>query len=84
MSGLDQDITLTVDFFPIIEGLERGEASDYVEIDSGLEYQYDVSNASTTEIIWTRESVELQNDGVYTLFMSGGDPTVNGSLRKDR
>ncbi len=84
MAGLDLPITLTVDFFPIIEGLERGEASGYVEIDSGLEYQYDVSNASTTENIWTRDSVELQDDGVYTLFMSGADPTVNGSLRKDR
>jgi uncharacterized protein DUF4397 len=84
MSGLDQAITLTVDFFPIIEGLPHGEASEYVEIDSGLSYQYDVSNASTTAIIWTRDDVELQNGSVYTLFMSGGDPTVNGSLRKDR
>lgn len=55
-----------------------------MEIDSGLSYQYDVSNASTTGIIWTRDEIVLQNDGIYTLFMSGGDPTVNGSLRKDR
>lgn len=84
MSGLGEPITLTVDFFPIIEGVASWEASEYVDIDSGLTYQYDVSNASTTEIIWTRDEITLQNDGIYTLFMSGGDPTVNGSLRKDR
>jgi hypothetical protein len=84
MASFDQPLTLTVDFFPIIEGVERGQASEYVEVDGGLEYQYDVSNANTTENIWSRESVELQSGSVYTLFMSGGDPTVNGSLRKDR
>ena len=84
LAGFDAPITLTVDFFPVIEGLQRGEASEYVEIDGGLEYQYDVSNANTTEYIWTRDSVELQANSVYTLFMSGGNPTVNGSLRKDR
>ena len=84
MASFDQPITLTVDFFPIIEGVERGEASEYVEIDGGLEYQYDISNANTTENIWSRESVELQSGSVYTLFMSGGDPTINGSLRQDR
>ncbi len=84
LAGLDAPITLTVDFFPILEGVQRGDASEYVEIDAGLEYQYDVSNANTTDIVWTRDSVLLQANGVYTLFMTGADPTVNGSLRKDR
>ena len=84
LAGFDSPITLTVDFFPIIEGLGRGEESEYVEIDGGIDYQYDVSNANTTGIIWTRDAVQLQANSVYTLFMSGGDPTVNGSLRKDR
>lgn len=84
MTGFVSPITLTVDFFPVIEGLERGLASEYVEVDGGLEYQYDVSNADTTENAWSRDSIELQADGIYTLFMSGGDPTINGSLRKDR
>lgn len=84
VTAFNAPITLTVDFFPVIEGLEPGEASEYVEVDGGLEYQYDVSNASTTENIWTRDSITLQANSVYTLFMSGGNPTVNGSLRKDR
>lgn len=82
--GLTAPITLTIDFFPVIEGISRGDASGYVEVDSGLAYQYDVSDSTTTTNIWTRDSIELQNDGVYTLFMSGGDSVVNGSLRRDR
>lgn len=82
--GITAPITLTVDFFPVIEGVVQSEASAYVEIDSGLAFQYDVSDTTTTTNLWTRDSIELQDNSVYTLFVSGGDPTINGSLRRDR
>ena len=84
IAGYESPITLTVDFFPVLEGYLHGEVSEYVEIDAGLEYQYDVSNADTTDVIWTRDTVSLQADSVYTLLMSGTESAVNGSLRRDR
>lgn len=84
LSAIEAPITLTVDFFPVIEAIELSLASGYVEIDGNLTFQYDVSDATTTTNIWSRDEVVLQDGGVYTLFMSGGDPTVKGSLRRDR
>lgn len=85
MSGLGAPLTLAVDFSPIVEGIALGTASSAAGVDSGLEYQLDVTNASTAATLFTRDSTTLTNGGVYTLLMTGGGTmAVNGTLRRDR
>ena len=85
VSGLEVPITLAVDYSPIIEGISLGLASSFVEVDGGLEYQFDVSNTDTGVNLFTRTGTSLQTSGVYTMFMHGGGVTVVGAtLRKDR
>jgi len=85
MSALGVPATLSVDFAPISEGVELGQAAAFTEIDSATDYQLDVTNTSTSASLLTRDSVTLQDAGIYTLFMWGGGATpVSGTLRKDR
>jgi hypothetical protein len=85
MSGLGVAATFAVDFAPLAEGIELGQASGYTEIDSGSSYQLDVSNASTSANLLSRSSVALQDAGIYTMFTwGGGATTVAATLRKDR
>ena len=85
VSGLDVPITLSVDYSPIIEGIALGAASPFVEVDGGLDYQLDISNADTGVTLFTRTGTSMQTGSVYTMFMHGGGATaVGATLRKDR
>ena len=84
MSGLGAPITLAVDFSPVAEGIALGQAAAHTEVNSGTDVELDVSNASTGVNLLSRTPVSLQDAGVYTMFMSGGNGTVGGTLRKDR
>lgn len=85
MSGLNAPLTLHVNFFPVVENVGLGQASNYAEVDGGSDIQLDVNNSTTAAIVYSRHEVSLQSGGVYTLFMVGDDAaTANGVLRKDR
>jgi hypothetical protein len=85
VSALEVPITLAIDYSPIIEGIALGLDSSFVEVDGGLEYQFDVSNTDTGVNLFTRTGTTLQTSGVYTMFMHGGGATaVGATLRKDR
>jgi hypothetical protein len=85
VSGAEALLTLAADYSPIIEGVVLGEASSFVEVDGGLEYQFDVSNTDTGANLFTRTGATLQSGSVYTMFMyGGGAAAINGTLRKDR
>ncbi len=85
VSGAEALLSLAIDYSPIIEGVALGEASPFVEVDGGLEYQFDVSNTDTGVNLFTRAGATLQSGSVYTMFMyGGGTAAVSGTLRKDR
>ena len=44
----------------------------------------DVSSASSSDAVYTATEVNLQAQGVYTLFVLGGNAAPTGVLRKDR
>jgi hypothetical protein len=84
-SGLGTAITLSIDYSPIVEGIELGTASDFVEIDSGTDFQVDVSETNTATPLKSTSGVTLQDSGVYTMFVAGGGGTdVTATLRKNR
>jgi hypothetical protein len=84
MSALNVPATLSIDFAPIAEGIAVGQGSDFTELDAGTDYQFDVTNTSTSASLLTRDSVTLLGSGTYTFFMWGNSTTASGTLRKDR
>jgi hypothetical protein len=84
MSTLAAPITLAVDFSPVIEGTLLGQVSDEVEVTSGTDRQFDISNTSTAAPVLTRSAITLQGNSVYTFFMTDNGPTAIGVLRRDR
>ena len=84
MSTLASPLTLSVDFSPVIEGTLTGQVSDEIEITSGTDRQFDVSNTSTAQAVLTRGSITLQGSSVYTFFMTDNGATPIGVLRRDR
>jgi len=84
MSSLASPITLSVDFSPVIEGTLTGQVSDEIEITSGTDRQFDVSNTSTAQSVLTRSAITLQGASVYTFFMTDNGATPIGVLRRDR
>jgi hypothetical protein len=84
ISALDTPITLAVDFSPVSEDVALGQAADFAEIDSGADYQLDISNSTNGVNLLSKTSISLQDAGVYTMFMFSNGTTVGGTLRKDR
>jgi hypothetical protein len=84
MSTLAAPLTLSVDFSPVIEGTLLGQVSDEVEITSGTDRLFDVTNTSTAQNLLSRGSISLQGNSVYTFFMTDNGATPIGVLRRDR
>jgi len=84
MSTLAAPLTLSLDFSPVIEGTLVGQVSDEVEVNSGADREFDVSNTSTAASVLTRTSLTLQGASVYTFFMTDNGGTPIGVLRRDR
>ena len=84
MSTLGAPLTLSMDFSPLIEGTPVGQVSEEVEVSSGTDRQFDLSNTSTSVPVLTRGSITLQPNSVYTFFMTDNGATPIGVLRRDR
>ena len=84
MSTLAAPLTLSVDFSPVIEGTLSGQVSDEIEISSGTDRQFDLSNTSTAQSVLSRSAITLQGNSVYTFFMTDNGGTAIGVLRRDR
>jgi len=84
MSTLAVPLTLSLDNSPVIEGTLTGQVSDPVEVLSGSDNQFDISNTSTAANILTKTGLTLQGASVYTFFMTDNGGTPIGVLRRDR
>ena len=84
MSTLNAPLTLSMDFSPVIEGTPTGQVSDKIEVLSGSDRQFDITNTSTASLVLTRGSITLQGNSVYTFFMTDNGATPIGVLRRDR
>jgi WD40 repeat protein len=84
MSTLAAPLTLSVDFSPVIEGTLLGQVSDEIEISSGTDRQFDLTNTSTAQSVLSRSAITLQGNSVYTFLMTDNGATPIGVLRRDR
>ena len=84
MSTLAAPLTLSMDFSPLIEGTLTGQVSEPIEVSSGTDRQFDITNTSTAMPVLSRATITLQPNSVYTFFMTDNGATPIGVLRRDR
>jgi hypothetical protein len=84
MSTLATPLTLSLDFSPLVEGIELGAVSDEVDVAAGTERQVDISNTNTAATVLTRTGLTISTNSVYTYFVTDSGATPIGVLRKDR
>ena len=84
MSSLGDAVNLTANFSPVAQGVAVGQASTPAQVDSGSDYELDVTDVTNGATLLSKTSVSLAASYVYTLFVSGGGTAaVNGALHKD-
>ena len=84
MSGLNDAISLSVDYSPTATDVALGSASSYSQVAASTSSQLTVTDASTSASLFSQGSVTLNSEEVYTLFMFGSSSASTGTLRADR
>lgn len=85
MSGLQNPLSLSVDYVPIAADVSLGGASAYGQPTASTTATLSVTDASTSQQIFSQSNTTLSNPDVYSLFMfGGGSASVTGILRQDR
>lgn len=77
-------LTLSVDYAVAASDVAAGSASSFAALAGNDSARLDVSSASSSDAVYTATEVNLQAQGVYTLFVLGGNAAPTGVLRKDR
>jgi Domain of unknown function (DUF4397) len=85
MSGLTDPISLAVDSVPTLTDVSAGEASSYdTSIAASTAVALSVTDATTSQQIFSQTPVTLSSQGIYTLFMFGSASSATGVLNEDR
>jgi Domain of unknown function (DUF4397) len=85
MSGLTDPISLAVDSVPTLTDISAGEASSYdSSIAATTTAALSVTDATTSQQLFSQSPVTLSSQGVYTLFMFGSASSATGTLNEDR
>jgi len=85
MSGLTDPISLAVDSVPTLTDVSAGEASSYdTSITATTTAALSVTDATTSQALFSQSPVTLSSQGVYTLFMFGSASSPTGVLSEDR
>lgn len=85
MSGLTDPISLAVDSVPTLSDISAGEASSYdTSIPASTTAALSVTDATTSQQLFSQSPVTLSPQGVYTLFMFGSASAATGMLNQDR
>jgi hypothetical protein len=81
-------VTMSIGYDPLVSGVVLGTASSYAVTPSSSAAVIDVTS---TDVIYSSTEVPLQSQGVYTMFVLGGEtatttglPIASARMRKDR
>jgi hypothetical protein len=77
-------VTLSIDYGVVASDVAVGSASSFAVLTANDSARIDVTAASSSAAVYSATDVNLQAQGVYTLFVLGGNSTPTGVLRKDR
>lgn len=85
MSGLTDPISLALDSVPTFTDVSQGEASTYdTAITATTTAALSVTDATTSQPLFSQSPVTLSSQGIYTLFMFGSAASASGMLTQDR
>jgi hypothetical protein len=85
MSELTDPISLAVDSVPTLTDVSQGEASSYdTDITATTTGALSVTDATTSQAIYSQSPVTLSSQGVYTLFVFGSASSAAATLNQDR
>jgi hypothetical protein len=82
-AGVDP-ATLSLDFLAVASDVVAGAASAYANVASSTSVRVDVTAATALAPLYTAETVNLQGQSVYTVFILGGNAAPTGVIRKER
>jgi hypothetical protein len=82
-AGVDP-ITLSVDYLALAADISAGNASTYATTPSSTSARVDVTSAAAVGPLYTNETASLQGQGVYSVFLLGGNAAPTGLIRKER
>ncbi|MBK1615848.1 hypothetical protein CKO44_20555 [Rubrivivax gelatinosus] len=77
-------LSLSVDYAALVNDVAVGTSSAFVNATVNDDARVDVTTTSGGAYLYTKDEVNLQAYGVYTMFVLGGDTAPTGTLRKDR
>jgi hypothetical protein len=77
-------LTLSIDYGVMSSDVAVGSASSFASLTANDSARIDVTAANSSAAVYSATDVNLQAQGVYTLFVLGGHSTPTGVLRKDR
>lgn len=83
-TALADPLTLSVDYSAVGTEVANGAASAYYTLVSNTAARVDVTAPSAAAALFSDTSANLQSQGVYSVFMLGGNSTPTGVLRKER
>lgn len=83
LAGVDP-LTLSVDYLALATDQVSGAASAYATTNAASSVRIDVTSASAAAALYSATEVNLQGQGVYTVFMLGGNASPTGVIRKER
>jgi hypothetical protein len=84
MSALDEPLSMSVDFVPVLDAVGLGSAALSDAIDAVDNGRLDVTRDTTLSVLYSATSLTLDSRSVYTQVMFGSAASPTGVLRKDR
>jgi hypothetical protein len=84
LSGLDNGLTLSLDYSALAIDVLPGSGSDYASTSSATDVPLEVTSPLSSTALFSIAEADISGYGVYTVFMLGSGSSPYGTLRKDR
>lgn len=84
LAGLDNGLTLSIDYSALAIDVLPGAGSDYVSMTAASDVPLEVTSPLSTTALFSIAEADITGYGVYTVFMLGNGGSPYGTLRKDR
>ena len=84
LAGLENGLTLSVDYSALAIDVLPGNGSDYASASSATDVPLEVTSPLSSTALFSIAEADIAGYGVYTVFMLGSGSSPYGTLRKDR
>ncbi|MBT9488016.1 MAG: DUF4397 domain-containing protein [Rubrivivax sp.] len=82
--GLDNGLTLSLNYSALAIDVLSGAGSDYATTTSATDVPLEVTSPLSSTALFSITEADITGYGVYTVFMLGSGSSPYGTLRKDR